>query len=204
MVDALKENDSYVSELRSAIREGDIGLKHVPALLKRILKEERWKRRIVQQTNEMVEFESFIDFVVTKPLQGLGADLDLIKRICGNDSEALDLIDQAVTGKPGGPIGNRKRSSIHNTTNDNIMVGIMSNEPKQGTSRQYAFRRLRKSRPDLHAKILAGEMTANAAMIEAGFREKRIAIPLHPERAARIIRRHFSGEQVRQLVELLA
>jgi hypothetical protein len=42
-----------------------------------------------------------------------------------------------------------------------------------GTSTERALRRLRKDRPDLHARVLAGEISANAGMIEAGFRKKR-------------------------------
>ena len=42
-----------------------------------------------------------------------------------------------------------------------------------GTSIAAALRRLRKDRPDIHQRVLAGEITANAGMIEAGFRKKR-------------------------------
>ena len=35
------------------------------------------------------------------------------------------------------------------------------------------MRRLRKDRPDVHQRVLAGEMSANAAMVEAGFRKRR-------------------------------
>ena len=43
---------------------------------------------------------------------------------------------------------------------------------KKGTSREASIRRLKTSRPDLYAQCLAGELTANAAMIEAGLRKK--------------------------------
>jgi hypothetical protein len=46
-------------------------------------------------------------------------------------------------------------------------------QPPTGTSAAAAHRRLREQRPDLHARVLAGEATAHAAMIEAGFRKKR-------------------------------
>jgi hypothetical protein len=41
-----------------------------------------------------------------------------------------------------------------------------------GTSTEAALRRLAKDRPDLHTRVLAGEITAHAAMVEAGFRKK--------------------------------
>jgi hypothetical protein len=58
--------------------------------------------RVIQQTGEFIRFESFADFVKTKPLEGLGADVSMLQRMCGSDIEALDLIDRAVQGKHGG------------------------------------------------------------------------------------------------------
>jgi len=69
-------------------------------------------------------------------------------RICGEDNEAVDLIDQVTQGKTG--VNNR------NTQTRPV-----------GTTRQRALRQLRKSRPDLHAKVLKGKLSPHAAMIEA-------------------------------------
>jgi hypothetical protein len=38
---------------------------------------------------------------------------------------------------------------------------------------EYAIAKLRKDRPDIHARVLAGELSPNAGMVEAGFRKKR-------------------------------
>jgi len=42
-----------------------------------------------------------------------------------------------------------------------------------GNSVKAALRRLRKDRLDIHARVLSGELSANAGMIEAGFRKKQ-------------------------------
>jgi hypothetical protein len=42
-----------------------------------------------------------------------------------------------------------------------------------GTSRAQALRRLRKDRPDIHKRVLTGELSPHAGMIEAGFRKVR-------------------------------
>jgi hypothetical protein len=60
-----------------------------------------------------------------------------------------------------------------------------SDKPPTGTSVSYALRRLKKQRPDLYEQVKAQEKTANEAMVEAGFREKQIAVPLDPKKAAR-------------------
>ena len=43
-----------------------------------------------------------------------------------------------------------------------------------GNSIEAALRRLRKSRPDIHAQVLAGEITPHAGMIAAGFRKRPV------------------------------
>ena len=55
-VDTMGENDVFVSELRSSIREGSAGLTYVPMLLKSVLREDRWRRRRIQ-TGEEVTFD---------------------------------------------------------------------------------------------------------------------------------------------------
>jgi hypothetical protein len=43
-----------------------------------------------------------------------------------------------------------------------------------GNSRAAFLRRLRKDRPDIHARGLAGELSPHAGMIEAGFRKQPV------------------------------
>jgi hypothetical protein len=47
--------------------------------------------------------------VFTKPLEGLGADIALLKRICAEHIDVVDSIDQEVKGKHG---GDRKSEKI--------------------------------------------------------------------------------------------
>jgi hypothetical protein len=46
---------------------------------------------------------------------------------------------------------------------------IDSPKAEKGTSRQYAIRRLRKDRPDLHQQVIEKKKSSHAAMKEAGF-----------------------------------
>jgi hypothetical protein len=56
---------------------------------------------------------------------------------------------------------------------DNKRFGVQEVRAPTGNAAAAALRRLRKDRPDIHERVLAGELTANAGMIEAGFRKKR-------------------------------
>ena len=80
-----------------------------------------------------------------------------LSRPCAEDKEAVDLIDQATQGKHGGD----HTSEASKTDN----ISLDTNQ--HGTSRQQALRKLRKSRPDLHAQVLKGKLSPHAAMIEA-------------------------------------
>lgn len=159
-----------VRELRDGIREGEGGLRHVPEPLKCILRDDCWQERVVKETGERVTFTRFADFVSTPPLEGLGADLALLRRLLNDDPEALDLLDRACQGKQG------ERTDIGN------------NVPKvsrpEGNTSAKALRRLRKDRPDLHAAVLAGEKSPHGAMVEAGFRPRTVTLPIDVERAA--------------------
>lgn len=72
----------------------------------------------------------------------------------------MDLIDKATQGKHG---GDRKSGAVKSD-----IVTLESSD--RGNERQYAFRKLRKDRPDLHQRVLAKEISANAHNIlgEAG------------------------------------
>jgi hypothetical protein len=76
-------------------------------------------------------------------------------------------------------------------------------ESRQGDSVSYAVRRLGKYRPDLLERVRAGELSAHAAMVEAGFIPKAITIPDEPVAAARRLLRHFQGDRLAQLIHEL-
>lgn len=193
MVDVLRENDTYVSQLRSAINEGAAGLSDVPALLRRVIEEDRWRER--QTKMGVARFRYFEEFVSTPPLDGLGASIDILKRLCEDDKDALDLIDQAIK-RPDG-----RRPKQRDLTVDNVN-GL---EPRpDGNSEQAAIRRLRKDRPDLLDEVKAGRMSAHAAMKAAGFRKREISIPDDPAAAARRLLKHFQADRLEALIWALS
>jgi hypothetical protein len=76
-----------------------------------------------------------------------------------------------------------------------------------GTSSEYAIRKLRKDRPDIHERVLSGELTPHGGMVEAGFRKKSPSQKLPAfERIRRLIERcadDLTEAERRQLRELL-
>lgn len=187
--DPLRGNFHVVNSLRSALHKGEHGLSTVPGLLKRVLAEESW-REFVTERGEHVEHTRFAEFVTTPPMKGIGATVDLVKRVIADDPEAVDLLDRALQNPEGRP-----------KTDDNI--NSISPRP-HGTSRDHALRRLRADAPELHAEVLAGNLTAHGAMVKAGFRVRTITVRPDAKSAARTLRKHMPPDQLRELAQLLA
>jgi hypothetical protein len=82
-------------------------------------------------------------------------------------AQALDAKDRESQRGPGRP------ETVYSGKRD-----VHSSGRPSGNSRAAALRRLRKDRPDLHARILAGEISAHAAMVEAGFRHQTKGHPV--------------------------
>lgn len=181
--DTLRENGEIIRVLQGAITEGEHGLKVVPGLLKRVIRENRWQERHVEVLGRNAAFAEFTRFVEEKPPEGLGASVALLKLISRGDAEAIDLIDGATQTPRGRPI---KNNNVTNLSGEGV-----------GNSAQQAIRRLRKDRPDLHARVIAGELSPHAAMIEAGFRHPTAAVRTDDVHlAVGVLLKHFSADQI--------
>ena len=66
----------------------------------------------------------------------------------------------------------RRKGGRPPKTLDTKINGIQGFQAPTGTSTEAFLRRLDKDRPDIHARVMAGELSAHAGMIEAGFRKK--------------------------------
>lgn len=74
----------------------------------------------------------------------------------------------------------------------------------RGASSTYLARRLLRDNPEIFERLEAGEFSSvRAAALEAGIVKPTFTCPLEPRRAARLIAKHFSGEQLTQLIEFL-
>jgi hypothetical protein len=158
--DQLIENGQIADRLGHALSNGESGMKCVPGLLKRCIRMGCWRERKIEcLAFELVQFDRFIDFVAAPIPRGLGADLRTLKNLCRDDPEALDAIDRETEGKHGGDRSKSDNGRLDDATSH-----------RGGNTKDYALRRLRKDRPELHAKVLSGDLSAHAAMLQAGFR----------------------------------
>ena len=190
----LRLNDTYVNTLAQALNEAS-SIANVPGLLKQIIGNEMWRKRWCKQTKQEVEFKRFTDFVSAFPPEGLGTNMQVLISICrhSGDMEAVGALAKMSAGQHG---GDRKSENINL---DNIQV-----DSPTGTSTVATMRRLAKNSPELHAQVIAGELSPNAAAIEAGFRKRKYQLPADPTAAARYLAERVDKEWLRCLVDELA
>ncbi|MEP7284517.1 MAG: hypothetical protein ABI947_01960 [Chloroflexota bacterium] len=191
----LLHNETVARALSQAIADGDIALGSVPGLLRRVLTEDMWRKRILPETGQSVEFERFEDFVTTDPLEGLGTTLEVVKSLCKRDEDVLTLIDQ-VTKKTlnGNGINQPSEGVIHNTL-----------PPQHGASREYTVVLLeRDGHNELAQQVLNRQISAAEARRQAGYEMRRRAISLDdPVSAARTISKYMHPEAIKELIALL-
>lgn len=144
-----------INELQQAIGRGGFRLfDAAPDLLREILKDRLWEQR---KNREGKEFESFEAFATHSLWQGLETNIADLLLFCRDKPEVRAMILNEV-GK-----------LQHHGTNQ---YGGLRNTNSSTDNATYALKRLKRDRPDLAAKVIAGDLSANAAAIQAGFRKK--------------------------------
>ena len=121
-----------------------------------------------------------------------------------DEAEVKQVMERAevrdARENPAGDVGRPENDNNY----DNIINKNIYEQTGCGTSKQYTLRRLAKEgRDDLLTQVETGELSANAAAIEAGWRKKTITVRIDPGSAAQTIRNHFDDEQIAELVILL-
>lgn len=201
----LRLRDTYVNSLARSLASGN-ALANVPSLLKKVIADQMWRERFVTQTKQVITFKSFREFVEADPPEGLRTSVSLLIRICDDykDMEAVSLIAIEVGGKPGGnnnPYGMMGKPDDNRINLSNTKVDSIVDKPTYGNTTDYTVRRLAKKRPDLHAKLLAGQLSPNAAAIEAGFREKKFQLPTDPTAAGQYLAKRVDAEWMATMLE---
>ena len=131
--------------------------------LKNVIEGEQWKQCADRHGKP---FSSFEAFVTHRLWEGLESSVDDLKVFCRKRDDVRQLIDTAVgaalSPSEAGAMGGKGHKAV-----DNI-------KSLGGTNPTYILKRLKRDRSDLADKVIKGELSANAAAIEAGFRKKSV------------------------------
>ena len=193
MTDELIVRGQLSHALTGALHRSNQGLRAVPELLLAAIEQRAWEQRVIVETGEVFPgFSSFDEWCCAPPPKGLGATTSLIDGFAKDNRLLRDLLDQARQNPVGtnqhvdnintilrdlldqarqNPHGGDRRSeaaqieaaAMSSIKSDNVTLD------DRGNSDTYALRRLRKDRPDLHARVLAGELSPHGAMVAVGY-----------------------------------
>jgi hypothetical protein len=154
------ENGQLCQSTIESLYEATGGLKQFPGLLKKIIANKAWERRV--NKGKVIELSSLRELITEKPIRGWGEDPKKVEAVIKDDPECLALYREAMKEPPG-------------TRNDlcNNITEVESQ--KTGTSKAYTCERLKRVAPELFEEVKAGRMSANAAAIQAGIRKKPTA-----------------------------
>lgn len=187
----LRRRGEIVGEAKRAIIQSNGELNVVANWIARIYREEAYKQWLDPVREEVYESETLGEFIVKPMPGGLGLTFDLVRDMCRIDPEVERIVLQEIpAAAANGEYGNgRSRSDII--------------RPTHGTAETYTLSRLKRDRKDLFDRVIDGEMSANAAAIEAGFREKKVTVPAGLFGLARWIKSHYDKDQIEDLISAL-
>ncbi|MDX3855928.1 hypothetical protein [Streptomyces sp. AK02-01A] len=200
----LRARASLIDALSTSLDRGKNGLDSVPGLLRQVITEGFW-RHFVTVREEEVRHDDFHEFLRTPPLRGLGADENLIRYLISHEPTILEEFEKNLN-PDSDPVSNDRDEWFAGTSiPPAVSTEATEANPRKVGRNSRAFDQLRELRPDLAGRLEAGELPSlNAAMIEAGLRDKRVSIPVtKPDEAAVALRKSLSRKDLAQLIQLL-
>jgi hypothetical protein len=192
-------NGTIVGRLQETLDSEDT-LRIFPKWLLQVIEEGLWRRFWSDIAQAMMAHNSFSEFVTAKKPRGLGRTMESLLKECqfyANDGEA-SAIEALPKVKRLLPAQAKHGANQHTRGDDNVMSSSV-----QGNSPAYALRRLKRDHPELARKVERGELSANAAAIQAGFRPLMIQHPVTVEGFTAAARKHLNRKQQAELIALL-
>jgi len=183
----LVRNGERISIAYHSLRKGEAGLDNLPLLLEQIGEDEMYKRFIHPETGEVLENKNFTEFVCSTPPKGLGSSKDTVRRLCKSNERILWKVDTWMTGKPHRP---PKEESVYN---------VNTYGRTTGNTASYALRKLSKDAPEIHERVINGELSPHAGMVEAGFRKRQITFTHSVDSAINMLRNKFTKDELARI-----
>ena len=167
-----------------ALYEATGGLKHFPGLLKKIIANRAWERRV--NKGKVIELASLRELITSKPIRGWGEDPKKVESVIKDHPEVLAMYREAMKLKRG--------PKDQESFDDNV---IKTKGRDVGNSKAYTLSRLEREAPELFKDVCDGKTTANAAAIKAGFRQKTFTVVAGDSvRAVKSLLKHYSKDDI--------
>lgn len=173
----------------------DGSLSDFPGLLKKVIRERVWERR--SHHGRLIELPNLLALITLSPIQGWGQDPKKIEAVIRDDAEALLMYREAMVDEHGGD-----RKSKDKIKSNNVTLDL----PPRGNGRAYSISRVQKEcPPEVVAKVMAGKLSPNKALVAAGLRANRqIYVSKSMSEFAKKLREMLSEEECEKLKKELA
>lgn len=159
----MKQPDPVKEAQRILIRGDQSLFGTLPVVIKNMIDDQCWLTHTKQDGSP---FGSFRELVEYKLYWGLETPFDDLVYFCRKDKECVRLLE-----------ANRGELGSHGGAREQV---CNSNLSAKGGTTDYTKLRLKRDRPDLYERVISGDLTANAAAIEAGFRKPPKPRPTTP------------------------
>jgi hypothetical protein len=187
----MRPPEKVLRDAQECLSRGGGALEALPTVIRRILEDGVWRSLPDKNGECFPDFPSFVEY----PLWwGLETKYSRLVEFCKGDRECHALLLEAMpaAGKRGRPAKDaaEKPDNVRNS--------------EYGNSASHTLRRLKRDHPDLAERVIAGDISAHAAAIRAGFRKPSITLqPNNATRAAERIREVLGDDFADQLKEAL-
>jgi hypothetical protein len=179
-----------------SLYEATGGMKQFPGLLKKIIANKAWERRLSK--GKVIELASLRELITEKPVRGWGEDARTVEAVIKDDPECLAMFRDAMKEHAGRP--------AKESTNNVSTIPDEGRNTEHGNSRAYSIDRVkRECEPEVVAEVMSGKMSPNAALVKAGIRENRqVYIPKEPAKAVEKLQELFGVEFVNAMGEVIS
>lgn len=185
----LMSSTEQVNMLQNYVATGTDDLDMVTNLVGKVIESGSW-REFTTPNGFPVAHSTFQSFVTADRWDGLGTSRDaLVAWVREQDPAVADLVERAwrdevpqaksAKGRTPNNAGGT-RISTHEKTADSILA------------------RLKRDDPDLARKVVAGDITANAAARQKGWRKPRVLLT-SPSSVATRLRDHFTADETAEI-----
>lgn len=185
--------DEQVIMLQKYVAEGARDIDLVSSLVGQVIESGAWAS-FTDQLGNPIEHPSFQSFVTTPRWRGMGTTkAALVAWVREQDEATAEQVEKAWRGEIAamprkGEVGKGRASVRCGGTTPNEADGILA--------------RLKRDDPTLAARVVAGEVSPNAAALIKGWRKPRVLLT-SPESVASAVRKHWTPEQIAELRDLL-
>ncbi|MDX2163016.1 MAG: hypothetical protein SF162_16995 [bacterium] len=155
---SLAYHDEVSRTLSQAVYHAHVNLMNMNGLLRITIQNGMWRKRFEGITGQIVEFETFEEYVTAQPPYGLGSDIKTLKLLCLGDEELIKLLEHASFIQP------TKLELTHRSEKPL--------KPKRFSKEWTIDRLIDEDRFDLLKELTSGKSTPYAIQVAMGWRKR--------------------------------